>query len=144
MAINGAIPVEFDAVFPHGAYVIGEVTPEADFEQSTRENRVQKKDKTTGLPVWQVPVMDADPDARKGQRELTVKIAAEVQPVPPEQLAGTPFRPVEFTGLSVTPYVDTNGARPKQAYSLRATEMRKPSGGKAGNNGSGSQTKDAA
>lgn len=143
MAINGAIPVEFDAVFPHGAYVIGDVVPEVDFDQSTRENRVQKKDKTTGLLLWQVPVMDADPDARKGQREVTVKIPAEVQPVPPEQLAGTPFRPVEFDGLAVTPYVDTNGARPKQAYSLRASGMRKPSGGKTGSAGGGSQAKDA-
>ncbi|WP_162453869.1 plasmid replication, integration and excision activator [Phytoactinopolyspora mesophila] len=111
MALQGAIPVEFGAVFPHGAFVIGEVTAEADFDASTKDNRVQKRDKVSGLPVWQVPVMDADPDARKGQRELTVKIAAEVQPVPPEILNGTPFRPVEFEGLTVTPYVDTNGPR---------------------------------
>lgn len=141
MALQGSIPVPFDQVFPHGAYVIGEVTPEADFEQSTRENRVQKRDKNTGLPVWQVPVMDADPEARKGQREITVKVVAEVQPVPPEALPGVPFRPVEFTDMTVTPYVDTNGVRPRQAYSFRASGMRKPSGGKAA---AGGAVKDAA
>jgi hypothetical protein len=82
MAVSGGIPVEFGAVFPHGAFVIGEITPEADFDQSTKENRVQKRDKNTGLPVWVVPVMDADPEARKGQRELSVKVAAEVQAAP--------------------------------------------------------------
>ncbi|NDL60994.1 plasmid replication, integration and excision activator [Phytoactinopolyspora mesophila] len=143
MALQGAIPVEFGAVFPHGAFVIGEVTPEADFDQSTKDNRVQKRDKTTGLPVWQVPVMDADPDARKGQRELTVKIAAEVQPVPPEILNGTPFRPVEFEGLTVTPYVDTNGPRARQAFSFRASGMRKP-GNKAVSGGKDAAARDAA
>jgi hypothetical protein len=126
MALQGPIPVEFATVFPHGAYVIGEVTPEVDFEASTKENRVQKRDKTSGLPVWQVPVMDADPEARKGQRELAVKVTCEVQPVPPEAIGGLPFRPVEFTDMTVTPYVDTNGPRARLAYSLRATGMRKP------------------
>jgi hypothetical protein len=130
MALQGPIPVPFDHVFPHGAYVIGEVTPENDFEQSTKEKPVQKRDKDTGLPVWLVPVMDADPEARKGQRELSVKVAADVQPVPPETLPGTPFRPVELYGLTITPYVDTNGPRPRQAFSFRASGMRKP-GGKA-------------
>jgi hypothetical protein len=126
LAISGQIPVEFGAVFPHGAFVIGEVTPEADFDQSTREKPVQKRDKNTGLPVWVVPVMDADPEARKGQRELSVKVAAEHQPVPPDALPGTPFRPVEFDGLTITSYVDTNGPRARQAFSFRAAGMRKP------------------
>ncbi|NDL60973.1 plasmid replication, integration and excision activator [Phytoactinopolyspora mesophila] len=146
MAINGPIPVDFGAVFPHGAYVIGEVVPEVDFDSSTKENRVQKRDKTSGLPVWQVPVMDADPDARKGQREVTVKVIADVQPVPPETVASLPFRPVEFTDMTVTPYVDTNGARPRQAFSLRASGLRKPSGGKmaTGPAGKDQAAKDAA
>ncbi|WP_129668558.1 plasmid replication, integration and excision activator [Phytoactinopolyspora endophytica] len=128
MALQGQIPVRFEDVFPHGAYVINEVAPEYDFDASTKDNRVQKRDKTSGLPVWQVPVMDADPEARKGQREVTVKIAAEVQPVPPDAVAGYPFRPVEFTDMTVTPYVDSNGPRARLAYSLRASGMRKPGG----------------
>jgi hypothetical protein len=70
--------------------------------------------------------MDPDPDARKGQAEVTVKIAADVQPVPPEALPGLPFRPVEFDGLSITPYLDERRTRPRVAYSLRATAMLSP------------------
>ena len=56
---------------------------------------------------------------------MTVKIVAEYQPVPPEAPSGMPFRPVEFDGLTVTPYVDDK--RGRIAYSYRATGMRAPS-----------------
>ena len=92
---------------------------------------VQAVDKETGLPVWAVSVLDADPDARKDGKTVTVKIAAPHQPVPPEAPAGLPFRPVEFEGLTVTPYVDEQ-ARAGSAYSLRATGMRAPQAGVQG------------
>jgi hypothetical protein len=44
-----------------------------------------------------VRVIDADPEARSS--EVKVKVAAEHQPVPPDAMAGAPFRPVESTGL---------------------------------------------
>lgn len=139
MALQGPIGVDFGQVFPHGAFVVGEVEPVADFDRSTREKPVQQVDKATGLKLWQVPVMDGDESVRAKQKTVTVKIAAEVQPVPPDAIAGLPFRPVEFDGLTVTPYVDTNGPRPRLAYSLRAAGMRKPGGA-----GGRSQAKDAA
>ena len=128
MALQGAIPVEFGAAFPHGAFVVGEVMPVNDFEKSTKEKPVQQRDKNTGMPLWTVPVLDPDPDARKGQREINIKVAAEFQPVPPDTLPGLPFRPAEFTGLTVTPYLDENGHRAKVAYSYRATGMHAPGG----------------
>ena len=63
-----------------------------DFDASTKENRVQARDKDTGLPMWQVEVLDFDPQAR--EKTFRVKIAAAVQPVPPEAIAGAPVRPV--------------------------------------------------
>ncbi len=52
---------------------------------------------TTEGREWRVVrVMDADPNARAGSAEVKVKIAAPVQPVPPEPLVGTALRPVEF------------------------------------------------
>lgn len=128
MAITGGIPVEFGQVFPHGAYVVGDVEPINDFDKSTPEKPIQDRDKNTGMPLWAVPVMDADPAARKGRKEITVKVMAEVQPVPPETVADTPFRPVEFTGLVVTPWLEERGTRSSIAYSFRATGMNKPSG----------------
>lgn len=130
MAISRGIKVHHDDVFPHGAYVVGDVEPVRDFERSTRERPVQATDKETGQLVWSVSVLDPDPDARKDAKTVTVKISAPVQPVPPGEIAaGMPFRPVEFDGLTVTPYLNENGGRARVAFSFRATGMRAPRSG---------------
>ncbi|GLZ45777.1 hypothetical protein Acsp06_19620 [Actinomycetospora sp. NBRC 106375] len=130
MAIKRRLRVSMEDVFPHGAFMTTDgAEPVPDYDRSTREKFVQAIDKITGLPVWGVGVHDPDPEARKAERSVDVKIAAEYQPVPPEALPGLPFRPVEFEGLEVTPYLDTNGPRPKVAFSLRATGMRTPTPG---------------
>jgi hypothetical protein len=144
-ASNQRYPVNHDLIFPHGCYLISEVEPVRDFDKSTRDNFVQALDKVTGLRVWSAMAHDADPEVRKGDRTVEVKFLAEVQPVPPPTVAGTPFRPVEFEGLTVTPYVDDKACKPARpgeqhrcrariAYSLRAVGMRAPrqGGNKAG------------
>jgi hypothetical protein len=123
MAVQGPIPVSFDLPFPEGAFLHGEPGPMRDYERSTAERFVQAVDKHTGELLWGVDVIDADPQARA--KTVRVKIAAPVQPVPPESVPGMPFRPVEFEGLTLTPYVDSNSGR--LAYSFRATGMRAPS-----------------
>lgn len=130
MAINGKFRVSMEDVFPHGAFVVSAVEAVRDFEKSTPQKFVQQLDKETGLPMWAVSVLDADPDARKGDKTVTVKVLDAVQPVPPETTGGTPFRPVEFDGLTVTPYLDDR--RNRVAYSVRARAMRPPAnrGGK--------------
>ena len=135
MAMQGQIPVEFGIVFPHGAYAAGGIEMVRDFDRSTGDRLVQQADKHTGLPLWVVEVIDADPDAR--QRTVKVKIAAPVQPVLPSPAPGSPFTPVEFDGMTATPYVDTSRCQAKDsgrcgarvAYSLKATEVRGPSRG---------------
>jgi hypothetical protein len=58
---------------------------------------------------------------------VKVKLAAPVRPVPPAGTEGVPFRPVEFDGLVVTPYVATTATgRARLAYSFRAAGMRAP------------------
>jgi hypothetical protein len=81
-----------------------------------------------------VSVLDADPTARKTDKTVTVKIAAQHQPVPPAPAEGMPFAAVEFDLLTVTPYVDDK--RGRVAYSLRAREMRAPVVGKSGRSSS--------
>lgn len=127
MAINGRFRVSMADVFPAGAFVVGEVEAVRDFDKSTPERFVQAKDKETGELVWSVPVLDADESAPKSAKTVVVKISAPVQPVPPEAVAGLPFRPVEFDGLTVTPYVDDK--RNRVAYSLRARAMHGPAAG---------------
>jgi hypothetical protein len=131
MAIKGAIRMEHGDAFPYGSFVVGEVQAMRDFDRSTREQAVQAVDRETGVLVWTVDVVDADPEAR--ERTVRVKLTAPVQPVPPEAAAGVPFRPVEFDGLTATPYVQTLASgRGKLTWSFRATGMRAPGRAAAG------------
>ena len=134
MAQLGPFPVEFGAVFPSGAYAAGGFDMVRDFEKSQGELVIQQADKATGLPLWVIEVIDADPEAR--QRTVKVKVAATYQPVLPDAPAGSPFIPVEFEGMQAIPYVDSsrcqgNGdgkhkCRARLAYSLKATGVRAP------------------
>ena len=135
MALQGPIPVEFGNVFTHGAFAAGGFEPMRDFDASSPDRFVQAKDKQTGQPVWVVEVIDGDPAAR--DKTAKVKVASQVQPVLPPPAAGMPFVPVEFTGLTLTPYVNQAG---RLAYSVKAAGVRV-----AGRGGRGPQDmKDAA
>lgn len=137
MALARRFKVSHDEVFGDGAYLVGEVQPIYDFDRSTAENKVQQVDPETGLLLWAVEVLDADPDARKATRNVTVKIAANVQPVPPANESGTPFTLVVFEGLTATPWVDSSRCKPPEpgkahrcraqsAWSFRAEAMTAP------------------
>ena len=80
---------------------------------------MQSKDKATGLPMWAAEVIDGDPEARV--KSVRVKVAAAGQPACPTPHAGMPFVPVEFAGLTITPYVNQAG---RLAYSLKALGVR--------------------
>jgi hypothetical protein len=122
VALQGPMPVEFGMVFPHGVYAAGAFEPVRDFEKSQGDRFVQQADKATGEPLWAVEVIDADPQARA--RTVKVKVISSHQPVLPPAVGGAPFVPVEFTGLTVTPYVNQSTGR--LAYSVKATGVRAP------------------
>jgi hypothetical protein len=134
MAVQGPIPVEFAQVFPRGLFAAGAFEPVRDFDASKAGGRfVQSKDKVSGPPLWQVDAIDADPAAR--DKTVRVKVAASDQPVlPAPPAAGLPFVPVEFAGLTVTPYVSQAG---RLAFSLKATGVRVP--GRGGRSGGGQE-----
>ena len=138
MPVLGPFQVEFGAVFPSGAFAAGPVEKVRDFDRSSGDRIVQQADKHTGLPLWVVEVIDAQETAR--QRTVKVKIAAQVQPVLPPPVPGSPFTPVEFDGMAVVPYVDASRCQAGQgqgkdkcgarlAYSLKAAGIRAPSRG---------------
>ncbi len=125
MAMETRFDVEPSEAFPYGLYAFTatEVKPARDFEQSTRDNLVQQKDKDTGLPVWTFDVLDADPNAEGKNAAITVRILSERQPTLPDAAPNMPFRPVEFEGLKATPYVDSQrctGERPGASHRCRA------------------------
>jgi hypothetical protein len=119
MTLQGPIPVDFAQVFPRGVFAAGRFEPVRDFEASKGDRFVQSKDKQSGLPLWVAEVIDGDPSAR--QKSLRVKVAATDQPVLPAPPPGMPFIPVEFAGLTVTPYVNQAG---RLAFSLKAAGVR--------------------
>jgi len=123
MSVQGPFKIDCGELFPHGLGVISEVSSLDDFDKSTRDNRVQARDKDTGLPLWSVEVLDFDPQAR--EKTYRVKVASVVQPVPPDAVAGAPVRPVVLEGLTITPYIK-DGPRPRIAYSLRCTGLVAP------------------
>jgi hypothetical protein len=79
------------------------------------------------MPLWVIEVIDPDPQART--RAVKIKVAAQVQPVIPAGQSESPFTPVEFTGMTVTPYVNQAG---RLAYSIKATGIRAPGRGRPG------------
>ena len=140
MAIARRFKISHDEVFAFGAYLVGEVGPVFDFEKSSKDAKVQQIDKDNGLPLWSVEVLDADPEAGKKSKTVTVKIAARVQPVPPEALPGLPFRPVVFQGLSALPYIDDAGKFSRIVWSFKAEAMTAPGKSDAGNASGKSET----
>ena len=65
MAHLGPFPVEFGAVFPCGAYAASPVEKVRDFEKSSADRVIQQEDKATGLPLWVIEVINADPETRQ-------------------------------------------------------------------------------
>jgi hypothetical protein len=120
-------PVDFDMVFPQGAYIIGEVVPVTEYqsqEDKARNRPVRPRiDEATGLPLFRVTI--ADPSAEKDRdKSITVEIAAKQQPVPPAAVGNLPFRPVILEGLTVQPRAETSGQAKWITWVIRATGLQ--------------------
>ncbi len=125
MALLGGhrFSVSMGEAFPHGLYAMG-VEQAQDYNERNG-SRTPSKDKQTGDLVWTVTCIDRDPEARV--KEVRVKVLAPVQPVlTPEVVAGSGLRPVEFSGMTVTPYIDEGRGRARMALSFRATGVHEP------------------
>ena len=119
--------VDFDEVFPQGAYIVGEVVPVTEYqsqEDKARNRPVRPRiDEATGMPIFKVTI--ADPAAEKDRdKSITVEIAAKVQPVPPAAAGNLPFRPVVLEGLTVQPRAETSGQAKWITWVVRATGLR--------------------
>ncbi len=139
MALQGGhrFAVSMGEVFPFGVYAMA-VQQAEDFDEKTGR-RSPSKDKLTGELVWTVTVIDRDPEARDKQVKIKVT-GAHMPSLPGEVAPGTDLHPVDFTGLTVTPYVnDGNGRRARLALSLRASGMyaqgKAPTGSISGRGG---------
>ena len=125
MAIARRFAIAHEAAFPSGALLRGGVEPVADFNQEPLADgsRPQQRDKETGLPLWQCTVIDMDDDAGRKDIGVSVKFAAAVEPTVPKNNTPFPWTPVRFEGLTVLPYIEDSGSRPRIAWSFRAVSM---------------------
>jgi hypothetical protein len=131
-------PITFDELFPQGFFVLS-VEPATEYSEGKQPRPAV--DKLTGLPAW--TVQGTDPSAKGKNTGQVVKIASEYQPVPPEVLSGTPFRPEVFRGLKVTPCVRDGCV----SYTVWAEEMLAPQSSQSSNRGAkqqGNATPDAS
>ncbi len=126
MGLNGPVKTDSAVQFPCGLAVCSAVTSAAEFNPSADASavRVQARDKDSGLPVWQVDVMDLDPEAR--ERTFKVKVVSAVQPVPPDAIAGTPLRPVYLENLQILAWLPKNTPQPRIQYSVKCTGLLPP------------------
>lgn len=132
-------PAEFEAVFPHGVFILG-VEPSQEFSEDRNAPKRQERDRETNQLVWVVRALDANEEAARFGAEFKVKIAAPQQPVPPPKSPGFPYAPAEFDGLTITPYANNKG---RVAYSFRAAGMRPPGGAKVSRQGGAESAKAA-
>jgi hypothetical protein len=129
-------PIEFDELFPEGAYVVGAVTAVTEYqsqEDKARNRPVRPRiDEVSGHPIFKVTI--ADPSAEKDRdKSITVEIAARVQPVPPAAANGLPFRPVVLEGLTVQPRAEVSGQAKWITWVVRATGMHAVGEQRSGN-----------
>jgi hypothetical protein len=131
--ITMKVPVPFEYVFPNGCLFLG-VEPATDFDKRGQGDD-QVRDKETGERVWLIKVMDLDEQAGKfgASKEVKIKVAASHQPVPPAPTVPGYPPMVEFAGMTLTPYTDSQRCkgtsakcRARLAWSIRATAMTEP------------------
>jgi hypothetical protein len=126
--------VDFDEWYPQGLYLVGEITPVTEYQ--SQEDRARNRpvrprlDEITGHPLFRGTF--ADPSAEKDrEKSFTVEFASAHQPVPPEAVAGLPFRPVVLEDMTVQPRAETSGQAKWITWTIRATGMRTPASASA-------------
>ena len=139
---NLRLPVDFDQWYPQGLYLVGEITPVTEYQSQEDRSRNRpvrpRTDEVSGLPLFRGTF--ADPAAEKDrEKSVTVEFACAHQPVPPEPVAGVPFRPVVLEGMTVQPRAETSGQAKWITWTIRATGMRAPGGTSVGVTAAGKQ-----
>ena len=140
---NIRLKAEFDEWFPQGLFLVGEIT--AVMEYQSQEDRARNRpvrpriDEVSGLPLFRGTF--ADPAAEKERdKSVTVEFACAYQPVPPEAVAGLPFRPVVLEEMTVAPRAEVSGQAKWITWTIRAAGMRSPGTASASVNSAGKQT----
>ena len=126
---NVRLTADFDEWFPQGLFLVGEISPVTEYQ--SQEDRARNRpvrpriDEVTGLPLYRGTFADPAADKQR-DKSVTVDFACAHQPVPPEAVAGLPFRPVVLEGMAVAPRAETSGQAKWITWTIQATGMRAP------------------
>lgn len=136
MGVPQKFSVSHVELFPKGAWIksADACTPKVDGNGPKDSDGNLKRDANgflpqalcpeTGLPLWEVRIIDGDADVRKSQDAVVVKVASAEVPVLTDPPPGLPFGLVEFDGLEVKPWVQTQGKFSSIQWSISATGFR--------------------
>ncbi|MGW5311599.1 hypothetical protein ACWEQ0_17185 [Nocardia thailandica] len=121
------IPTDFQAVFPMGVVLLGEIEPDEEFSQDRNAPRRQKIDvdrdgNGSRKRLWKATIMDpagAGKGAKNTGLDITFVSDAKPEPLHPEVMPG--FRPIELAGLMLKPRVIGNGEFKSIGFYIRAT-----------------------
>ncbi|WP_410656320.1 hypothetical protein [Amycolatopsis sp. lyj-112] len=129
-------PIEFDEAFGQGLVMVGEVSPDTEYQSREDRGRParQRVDEVTGKRQWKVTV--TDPDEVKAKRaSFEITLLADVQPVPTTSEVLPGMRPIELEGLTAEPKVAGQGEFKYQSYLFRATGFKAAAAGGASKSG---------
>jgi hypothetical protein len=145
--------VTFDEAFERGLVLVGEVSPDNEYQQDRNKPARQKVDELTGKRRWKATCTDPAADKAKNA-SIEVILLADVQPVPttPEIVPGLGMRQVELEGLMVQPKVVGSGEYKGQGFVYFATGFKpsatgresRPQTSKPNNSGNGESATKAA
>lgn len=123
---------DFDAAFPKGLVLNGEVVPGVEYQSAEDRSRGREPrpliDEQTGLRIFKAMV--TDPDETKAKRASSeVNLIAEVQPVPPTEEVLPGMRPIALEGMQVEPRIAGQGEYKYLTYQVWATGLADPGKG---------------
>lgn len=119
--------VPFEAAFPRGLVLVGEIAPDYEFqsgeERARGRERRQRVDVLTGKRIFKGTVTDPD-EPRAKRASFDVRFTCDVQPVPSTDEVLPGMRQVELEGLQVEPKVTGQGEFKSLTYDVWATGIR--------------------
>jgi hypothetical protein len=118
-------PMEFDAAFPQGLVLVGEIGPDNEYQQDRNKPTHQRIDELTGKRIWKATVTDPH-EAKAKRASFEVYFLADHQPVPATSEVLPGMRPIELEGLTAQPKVAGNGEFKYLSFTFRATGIRQP------------------
>ncbi|MEV6555628.1 hypothetical protein AB0M22_07925 [Nocardia sp. NPDC051756] len=115
----------FSLFYKAGLFQMGPVRPDTEYTGDPNRPGPQKRDSVTGQLVWKITV--SDPGERNPRRaSYEVLLLSDTEPVPTTDEVAPGLRPIELTGLMVTPRVGGQGEFKYLTHTVRATGYAQP------------------